>query len=75
MTDSHKEFYRVSDLIRGVVPFSVATLHRRIADGSFPAGVLVSPRVRAWPAQTIEEWKAKVSGEGTLRLDSPKPKT
>lgn len=64
MQHQEKEFLRVSDLINGVVPFSVSTLHRRVADGSFPAGVLVSPRVRAWPVKTIEEWKAKVSGEG-----------
>lgn len=65
MTDSHKEFYRVNDLIRDVVPFSAATLHRRIADGSFPAGVLVSPRVRAWPAKEIDAWKARVTAEGS----------
>ncbi len=63
MSDQSKEFYRVSDLLNGVVPFSVSTLHRRVADGSFPAGTLVSPRVRAWPAKTIEAWKARVSGE------------
>lgn len=65
MQNQAKEFYRVSDLIPAVLPFSVSTLHRRVADGSFPAGVLVSPRVRAWPAKSIEAWKERVAVEGT----------
>lgn len=65
MQNQAKEFLRVSDLIPGVLPFSVSTLHRRVADGSFPAGVLVSPRVRAWPAKEIDAWKARVTAEGS----------
>lgn len=58
---SSPEFFRAADLIRqGVVPFSKATLHRRVADGTFPQPVKVSPRVTAWPRAAIEAWLAKV---------------
>jgi predicted DNA-binding transcriptional regulator AlpA len=58
------EFLRARDLLRGVVPFSRATLYRRIADGSFPRGVKVSPRVTAWPRAVVEAWVARFQGEG-----------
>jgi len=40
-----------------IVPFSAATLWRRVADGSFPAPVKLSRRITAWRLRDIQKWQ------------------
>lgn len=49
-------FIRQAQLIPGIVPFSNATLWRKVKDGSFPAPVKLSPRVTAWDVRKVREW-------------------
>lgn len=49
-------FIRQAQLIPAIVPFSNATLWRKVKDGSFPAPVKLSPRVTAWDVRKIREW-------------------
>ena len=49
-------FIRQAQLIPSIVPFSNATLWRKVKDGTFPAPVKLSPRVTAWDVQKIREW-------------------
>lgn len=39
-----------------LVPFSRSTLHRKICEGSFPAGELLGPRIRAWLLRDVMRW-------------------
>ena len=50
-------FLRERDLLQRL-PFSHATLWRRVADGGFPAPVRISPRVVAWRLADVEAWRA-----------------
>lgn len=56
-------FIRQAQLIPGIVPFSHATLWRKVKDGTFPAPVKLSPRVTAWEAGKIRQWIAERSSE------------
>lgn len=38
------------------VPFSGATLWRKVKDGTFPAPVKLSERVTAWQVGTVRAW-------------------
>jgi len=38
------------------LPFSSATLWRRVASGSFPQPVKISARITAWRAEEVKEW-------------------
>lgn len=49
-------FIRQAQLIPAIVPFSNATLWRKVKDGTFPAPVKLSPRVTAWEARKVREW-------------------
>lgn len=49
-------FIRQAQLIPAIVPFSNATLWRKVKDGTFPAPVKLSPRVTAWEASKIRAW-------------------
>ncbi len=46
----------------GILPFSPATLWRRVAAGKFPAPIKVSPGVTAWRVGSIREWLKDPSG-------------
>jgi len=48
-------FIRQAQLLT-IVPFSSATLWRKVADGSFPAPVKLSPRVTAWEIAKVRQW-------------------
>lgn len=51
-------YIRQSQLLREkIIPFSAATLWRRVQDGSFPAPVKISQRVTAWRLQDIHKWQ------------------
>lgn len=49
-------FIRQAQLVPAIVPFSAATLWRKVKDGTFPAPVKLSPRVTAWEASKIRAW-------------------
>jgi len=45
--------------IAGVIPFSSATLWRKVGSGDFPAPVKLSVGVTAWRVEDIRAWIAK----------------
>jgi prophage regulatory protein len=48
-----------------IIPFSAATLWRKVADASFPAPVKLSERVTAWEISSIKTWmQDRVVGRG-----------
>ena len=49
-------FVRQSALIPHIVPFSPATLWRKVKSKDFPAPVKLSARITAWRVQDIREW-------------------
>ena len=49
-------FIRQAHLIPAIVPFSNATLWRKVKDGTFPAPVKLSPRVTAWDVRQVRQW-------------------
>ena len=40
----------------GLLPFSRATLWRRVKDGTFPQPVKLSERTIAWPTAEVRKW-------------------
>lgn len=54
-------YVRQSQLLR-VVPFSSATLWRRIQCGRFPRPVKLSERVTAWRVDAVRQWLADPLG-------------
>lgn len=49
-------YIRQSQLIPSIVPFSSATLWRKVRAGTFPSPVKLSERVTAWRADDIRAW-------------------
>lgn len=49
-------YIRQSQLIPEIIPFSSATLWRRVKDKSFPSPVRLSKRVTAWRTKDIMNW-------------------
>ena len=49
-------FVRQSGLIPDIVPFSPATLWRKVKSKEFPAPVKLSTRITAWRVQEIRDW-------------------
>ncbi|KQB57162.1 MULTISPECIES: AlpA family transcriptional regulator [Acidovorax] len=41
------------------IPFSRATLWRRVSAGTFPAPVKLSERITAWRVEDIRQWIAE----------------
>jgi len=52
-------YVRQSQLIPGIIPFSAATLWRKVKSGEFPAPTKLSARVTAWRVESIREWMEK----------------
>lgn len=51
-------FIRQRDLIPNRVPFSAATLWRKVKAGDFPAPVKLSERITAWRLDEVDAWIA-----------------
>ena len=49
-------YVRQSQLIPAPVPFSSATLWRRVKAGTFPKPVKLSERVTAWRVEDVRAW-------------------
>ena len=50
------KYLRYADLVERQIVSNRTTLARWIRDYSFPAGVLLGPNTRAWPADQVEAW-------------------
>lgn len=57
-------FVRQADLVPGIVPFSAATLWRRVKSGEFPAPVKLSARVTAWRCEDVHAWMQSRTAKG-----------
>ncbi len=57
-------FLRQSGMIPDLIPFSPATLWRKVKDGTFPAPVKLSERVTAWRVEDVREWIQSRSHDG-----------
>jgi prophage regulatory protein len=53
---SSADFVRLTDLVEGVVPFSRATLWRRVKAKTFPQPVSISAGVTVWRTSEVDEW-------------------
>lgn len=49
-------YVRQSQLIPTIIPFSSATLWRKVKAGTFPKPVKLSERVTAWDVAAIRAW-------------------
>jgi prophage regulatory protein len=47
--------------VPGIVPFSSATLWRKVKAGQFPRPVKLSDRITAWRAQDVAAWLQSLS--------------
>ena len=45
--------------VKKQIPYSSATIYRKIAEGKFPPGFKLGPNSRAWFQSTIDRWKAE----------------
>lgn len=61
-TMSDAGMVRQSQLIQSVLPFSAATLWRRVKNKTFPAPVKISPRCTAWRVVEVRAWLANQGG-------------
>lgn len=57
-------FIRQSDLVPGMVPFSPATLWRKVKSGEFPQPVKLSARVTAWRLEDVHAWMRSRTADG-----------
>lgn len=49
-------FVRLSQLVPSIIPFSAATLWRRVKAKQFPAPVKLSAGVTAWRVEEVRAW-------------------
>lgn len=49
-------YVRQSQLIPVILPFSAATLWRKVKAGEFPQPVKLSARITAWKVEDIRDW-------------------
>jgi prophage regulatory protein len=49
-------YVRISQLIPGILPFSVATLWRMVKKKTFPAPVKLSENITAWKVEDVRSW-------------------
>jgi prophage regulatory protein len=49
-------YVRQSQLIPAIIPFSSATLWRKVKAGQFPRPVKLSERVTAWRVEDVRAW-------------------
>lgn len=49
-------YVRQAQLISGIVPFSAATLWRKVKSGDFPQPIKLSERITTWRVKDIRDW-------------------
>lgn len=57
-------YIRESELIPGIIPFSHATLWRKVKSGEFPRPVKLSVRITAWERSAVMAWLESKTQEG-----------
>lgn len=57
-------YIRARQLLENVVPFSEATLWRRVGDGTFPKPCKLGPGVTAWRVGDVRAWLGNPSPDG-----------
>jgi len=57
-------FIRQAELVPGMVPFSPATLWRKVKSGEFPQPVKLSARVTAWRLEDVHAWMQSRTSAG-----------
>lgn len=50
------QYIRQSQLIPFIVPFSSATLWRKVSEKTFPKPIKLSDRITAWKTAEVQEW-------------------
>lgn len=48
-------YLRINDLVH-VLPFSKATIWRKVKEGTFVKPVKLSARITAWSSQDVQNW-------------------
>jgi len=56
MKEKETDYIRESKLIPGMVPFSHATLWRKVKKLEFPKPYKLSERITAWKVAEVKEW-------------------
>ena len=51
-------YVRANQLIPAILPFSAATLWRKVRTGEFPRPVKLSERITAWKVEDVRAWLA-----------------
>ena len=54
-------YVRQSQLVPHIIPFSPATLWRKVKAGQFPRPVKLSERVTAWSVEDVRAWMQQQS--------------
>lgn len=57
--NNREGFIRQAQLIPAILPFSTATLWRKVKNGTFPSPVKLSDRITAWRLEDIREWMSR----------------
>lgn len=52
-------YVRQSQLVPHIIPFSPATLWRKVKAGQFPRPFKLSERVTAWSVEDVREWMSQ----------------
>lgn len=63
-------YVRQAQLIPTIVPFSSATLWRKVKVGAFPQPVKLSERITAWRVEDVRAWMDSRHAEGGIQATS-----
>lgn len=58
-------YVRQSQLVPHIIPFSPATLWRKVKAGQFPRPVKLSERVTAWSVEDVRAWMQQQSPDAS----------
>jgi prophage regulatory protein len=59
-----KRFLRIKEVSR-ITALPPSTVYQKMADGSFPKNIRLTPRITAWDAEDVAEWQqARIAERG-----------
>lgn len=70
-----RAFLREADMIPSLLPFSHATLWRKVKAGEFPPALKLSASVTAWRRDEVEAWLTEREHETQAKARKPRPTT